>query len=132
MIALPIIKQHCRIEQDFTEDDELIKTYAQAARRHVENFTRRVLVTAGDERLTAFYARRARRRAINEWGDVESDIPLLMDGDPLLIDDDVRTAILMLVAHWYENREAVQMSSISHVTAMAVKELLEPYKVYGV
>lgn len=128
MIALSLIKQQLRVEQDFTDDDALILHQAEAARRHVENVTRRTLVLDDDDPTIQAYRARLVGQIENGW----LDEPVLQDGDPLLVNADVVQAMLMLIAHWYENREAVQFSKVSYVTRLAVSELLNPYTVYGV
>lgn len=40
----------------------------------------------------------------------------------------LRQAILMLVAHWYENREPVPPRTISAVLPLSVEMMLEPYR----
>ena len=42
----------------------------------------------------------------------------------------IRQAILLLVSHWFENREAVLVGTISAELPMAVKMLLAPFRVY--
>ncbi len=46
------------------------------------------------------------------------------------IPEALRRAILLLVGHWYENREAVQIGSTPTEMPLAVASLLAPYKVY--
>lgn len=43
VVALDLIKKHLRIEPDYTDDDELIKVYAESAIDQVESFTERPL-----------------------------------------------------------------------------------------
>ena len=108
MIELLTVKTHCRIDDDDTSEDDLLTIYIGAAKRHVENFTRRTL-----------YA-------------TNTDPGFESDEDRLLLDDDVRTAMLLLVGHWHENREA-SISGVSISTLpLAVDALLQPYRIYGV
>ena len=44
------------------------------------------------------------------------------------VPDAIRTAIKMLAAHWYENREAVSVGNLKEVP-MAVESLLAPYRI---
>jgi hypothetical protein len=39
----------------------------------------------------------------------------------------MRQAVLMLVAHWYENREAIVVGTISSEVSLGVNQLLSPY-----
>lgn len=41
--------------------------------------------------------------------------------------DAVRTAALLLIGHWYENRQAVHIGTRIYETPMAVRSLLAPY-----
>lgn len=107
MIELLTVKTHCRIDDDDTSEDDLLTIYIGAAKRHVETFTRRKL-----------YA-------------TNTDPGYENDEDRLLLEDDVRTAMLLLVGHWFANREAVSDKSLSEIP-LAVNALLQPYKIYGV
>jgi uncharacterized phiE125 gp8 family phage protein len=50
---------------------------------------------------------------------------------PAAVPDAIRHAILMLIGHWYENREAVAPGSPSAPLPMAVDALVAPYRVHG-
>jgi uncharacterized phiE125 gp8 family phage protein len=60
---------------------------------------------------------------ITGYGDDSTDVP-----------DDIRSAVLMLTAHFYENREMFLVSSMSAVTVEAipwsVEALLSPHRVW--
>ncbi|EPN1653252.1 head-tail connector protein [Cronobacter sakazakii] len=43
----------------------------------------------------------------------------------------IETAMLMLIAHWYANREAVVTNGSSTTVDLAVESFLQPYRVYG-
>lgn len=108
MLDLEIIKQQCRIEQDEDEEDALLETYATAARRLIENKTGRNLYATSGE------------------------IPVDGDERALVLDDDITTAMLLLINHWYENRGAVVVGSISSELPKAVDAFIEPYQYYNV
>lgn len=111
MLELDIIKQHVRLEPDDDEDDTLLETYANAAARYVENHTgRKLYATASDI----------------PKDDEGSDA----DEHALVLDDDIATAMLLLIAHWYANRESVVVGSISGPLPMAVSALTDPYRHY--
>jgi len=38
---------------------------------------------------------------------------------------------LLLVGHWYSNREAVNIGNITSEVPLAVEALLQPYRIYG-
>lgn len=108
MLDLDIIKLQCRIEQDESEEDALLETYANAARRYVESYTDRPLFET------------------QEAADLsESECPLLLD-------DDITVAMLLMINHWYVNREAVIVGSITATLPMAVESFLWPYRRLGV
>lgn len=109
MLELDIIKLHVRLEPDFYDDDSLLDTYATAARRYVENHTGRNLYATSGE------------------------IPVDSEGSPtdsdaLVLDDDLTTAMLLLIGHWYENREAVAVGVSTASMPLAVESLICPYR----
>ncbi|MFI3308931.1 head-tail connector protein [Ewingella allii] len=107
MLELNTVKAHCRVDADFTLDDELFKIYSGSAKRHVEKWTRRKLY-----------------QAIDEPGFAEDD-------DALLLDDDIRSAMLLCIGHWYANREGVVIGETAVNLPLAVQALLQPYRIYG-
>lgn len=50
--------------------------------------------------------------------------------DSEIIPERAKTAILYLVNHWYENRDAVVVGSIATALPFAVKNLISPLKIY--
>jgi len=52
------------------------------------------------------------------YGDDETDVP-----------EPIRQAMLMLIAHWYENREAVTIGDIARETPLAIDSLLTNYRI---
>ncbi|EKY1907422.1 phage head-tail connector protein [Cronobacter sakazakii] len=107
MLTKEQVKHHCNIEPDFTEDDNWIENSIKAAARYVETWTRRRLYEKADD-------------------------PLYMaDPDALLYGDDVEMAMLMLIAHWYTNRETVSTGSTTSALAFSTEALLQPYRIYG-
>lgn len=114
MLELDIIKQHVRLELDFTDDDTLLDTYATAATRLIENQTGRTLYATAGEIPTDL-----------ETGEVTDD-------SALVLDDDITTAMLLLIGHWYENRESVVVGTIVADLPMAVEALISPYRHYQI
>lgn len=47
------------------------------------------------------------------------------------VPDPIKQAMYMLIAHWYENREAGLIGTISKEIEFAVNDLLRPYRFYG-
>tara|TARA_R110000850_G_scaffold264606_1_gene393786 strand:+ start:27334 stop:27681 length:348 start_codon:yes stop_codon:yes gene_type:complete len=110
MLELDIIKQHVQLELDFVEDDTLLDTYSTAAQRLVENRTGRTLYATAGEIPT------------------DPDTGEVTDEDALVLDDDITTAMLLLIGHWYANRESVVVGTITSELPMAVDSLILPYR----
>lgn len=105
-ITLEQVKYQCRIDHD--AEDRLLMMYINSAYRAVETFT--------DKQL--FF----------------DEIPSDVDKDrSILLDYDINQACLMLIAHWYANRETVANNMVN-VAQMpfAVEFLLSPYRFMGV
>lgn len=111
MLELPLIKQHVRLEQDFIEDDRLLETYCRAAQRLVENQTGRTLYTQEEAIPT----------------DAEG---VATDEHALVMNDDIATAMLLVIGHWYATRESVVIGTITATTPMAFESLISPYRHY--
>ncbi len=107
MLSLELVKSHCNIDADFTDDDKLLALYVGSAVKYVENYTRRKLYES------------------------ESSAGYQDDPDPLLLSDDVSAALLLLVGQWYENRENIISGQSFSTQPFAVSALLQPYRIYG-
>jgi len=107
MLTIEQVKLHCRIDSDSTEEDAWITARIKAAARYVENYTRRKLFESAD------------------------DPDYLTIPHRLIYAEDIETAMLMLIAHWYANREAVITNGSSSTVDLAVESFLQPYRVYG-
>ena len=109
MLELEIIKQHVRLELDEDAEDTLLETYATAAQRYVENHTGRTLyATAGE--IPA---------------DAETGEPT--DEHALVLDDDLTTAMLLLIGHYFERREATTEGAQKELK-LGVESLISPYR----
>ncbi len=82
LLTLEEIKGQCRLENDFNDEDRLLELLALAAEAKATTYLNRNLYKTLDE------------------------IPEL-DDDGIVITEDVRLGMLMLVSHWYENRSSV-------------------------
>ncbi|MGV8944667.1 head-tail connector protein [Thermomonas sp.] len=78
-----------------TDQDALLQGYIDAAKVHIEQHCDRTIVTAAP-----------------------------VDDSQMLATPDVEQALLMIVAHWYENREAVATGTIATVIPIGVERLL--------
>ena len=105
MLELDMMKKQVRLEPDFTDDDVLLQRYANAATRYVENHMGRKLFVT------------------------DSDAVASGDADALVLNDDIKTAMMLLVAHWYASREAVIQGTTSELP-LGVDALISPYRHY--
>lgn len=88
--------------------------------------------TAHDTKLRGMLAA-AERWAVN-FCDLDGMEDFLdSDGDsPGTLPEDVKQAILMATAHFFENRESVVIGTITSQVPMATESLLWPYRQVGV
>ena len=123
MLTIEQIKGHCRLELDDTEEDAQLLIYSRAAWRLVETSTRRKLFAV---ELPAD----APPEAGNDEDYLRSLLPSTAPENALPVTDDVTLAMLLLVAHWYRNREAVTEASSSGSKALplAFAELIGSYR----
>lgn len=86
---------------DHRDDDKLLLMYSSAARIAIENYLNRKLY--------------------------EDQIP---DNDTtgISVNEAIKVAIMMLVAHWYDNREVVSVGSAPAVMPLAYEMLIKPYR----
>lgn len=71
----------CRLDSDNSDEDPLLELYAVAAQRMIESHTGRKLYTP-------------------------EELPATAPENALSIDGDITLAALLLVNHWFKNREA--------------------------
>lgn len=113
--TLSDIKRQCSIDVDDPDHDELLTVYLFAARDHI--------------------ARKLNRNIF----DLTSEIALDTDtGKPINANDlamdtnagySLKLAALLVVGHWFENRESTSTLTIKEVP-MSFNSLLESYRVY--
>ncbi|MTC34012.1 phage gp6-like head-tail connector protein [Providencia alcalifaciens] len=107
MLSLEVVKSHCNIDPEFTDDDKILTIYIGSSVKYVENYTRRTLY------------------------ENESSEGYQNDPESLLLSDDVKNAMLLLIGQWYENREATNIGNITSALPFATEALLQPYRIYG-
>lgn len=169
-------KTHLRI--DSSDDDTYIDTLIEAARRHVESFTNRALITQTWElylddfpneillpkpelvsvsSITYTDTAGASQTLSTDVYQVDTDhlpgriflkygqtwpavqeIPKAVKvtyvagyGAASAVPQSIKTAIKILVAHWYENREPVIVGTNVASVPLSVEYLLMPYKVFN-
>ena len=94
------LRAQCRIDEGDDSDDLLLSAYAAAAVSKAENFLNRTLY--------------------------EGTVPE-SDPDGLLIEADIKLALMLVVGHWFENRE--ETSDAQKVSIpFGFNALLEPYR----
>lgn len=96
MLDLETVKKHVRSDE-FADDDEYLQTLTEAAEEHIANVT---------------------NRSINELTEMSSD--------GVSLPKPIQQAVLLLVGHWYNQREAVagtQMTEAPHT----LQALVKPY-----
>ncbi|EPL9735169.1 head-tail connector protein [Citrobacter freundii] len=95
------LRQQCRIDSDDVSEDQTLAIYLSAAKSHAEKLVNRSLY--------------------------DTSIP---DNDPdgIIISDDIKLALMLLVSHWYENREPVNIGNITSTLPFGVQALLGAYR----
>ncbi|WP_136487870.1 head-tail connector protein [Vibrio sp. H11] len=91
MLDLDAVRAQCSIDPDQTEYDPSLTLYLAAAKRTVEKFLNRPVYWTADQ--------------------VPADPDLIPD-NALTAHEDTELAVLLLVGHWFEHREAVTESSV--------------------
>lgn len=105
MITLEQAKYQCRVELDEHEEDALLEGYIRAARSYCQAWLDRTIYDTA----------------------VPSD-----DTDGIIDNASIDQACLLLIGHWYANREAVVIGTITAEVPLAVQALLQPYRRMGV
>ncbi|WP_343530280.1 head-tail connector protein [Yokenella regensburgei] len=82
LLSMEDIKAQLRLDDDFSDEDTLLTLLGKAAQSRTENYLN--------------------RRLYEKPQDIPPDDP-----DGLVMSDEVKLAMLMLVSHFYENRSAV-------------------------
>jgi len=100
LLTLAEIKAQCRIDADITDEDGQLQLLGRAAEARVQRYLNRSL-----------------------YLDAVPDT----DPDGLVLTDDIRLGLLLLVGHWYEHREAVTDFEQSE-TPMTFYFLLQSYR----
>lgn len=82
LLTLEEIKRQLRLEEDYSDEDSLLEAFSKAVQARTETYLNRKLY------------------------DAASGIPA-DDPDGLVLPDDIRLGMLLLVTHFYENRSSV-------------------------
>ncbi|STW02525.1 Phage gp6-like head-tail connector protein [Klebsiella pneumoniae] len=97
--TIEMLRAQCRIDIDDTTEDEVLTLYYGAARRKAENFINRHL-----------YEKKCRKLILTGW-----------------VADDILLALMLLVGHWYENREESSDAAKTSIP-FGFTSLIEPYR----
>ena len=98
LLALATVKAHLRLHRD--DEDDYIRQLVAAAISHCESWTGRTLVAPTP--------------------------PASLVDDQLPLYPDIAHGLLMLIGHWYENREMTAERTLPEVPA-ATHALWQPY-----
>lgn len=101
------LRVQARLEPEDSSLDSQLSLYARAAVRAVEAGTKRVLYPP-DEPLP-------------------DDAP----ANALQAGEDIQLAILMMVAHWFDNPTAVNIGNITSEIPLGYRFLTDPYRWYS-
>lgn len=169
-VTLTEAKQHLRVEDDFTDDDDYIEALISAAREFAEGFQRRSIAKKSYELSVKSFDSRTRLplppvasvtsfKIKNKDGTVttlaNTDYVLLSDDfsafierapgfsysgqlyeiypvtieyvagyEPDRVPQKTKQAMLLLLGHWYANREAVAVGRTPTEVPLAAKSLL--------
>lgn len=107
LVELEQARWHCRTDSD---DDPILSVYVKAA----------------EETAQAFLNRRV-------FADMDAMASAVLDGtagaEPMLVNDAIRAAILLLAGHLYRNREEVVTGQTVAQLPVGAHALLWPYRV---
>lgn len=92
---LSLVKLQLRIDDDYEAEDSLIQSYIDAARAHIEQHCDRKIVDSEPA-----------------------------NDEEMALTPDVQQALLLLVGHWYANRESVVIGQTSNQVQLAFEDLL--------
>lgn len=98
------LRIQARIEADDSSLDQQLGLYAKAAVKAIESGTNRVL-----------------------FSDTE-DLPEDAPENALQAGEDIQLAILMMVAHWFDNTSAVNVGNITSEIPLGFRFLTDPYR----
>ncbi|UAK18656.1 head-tail connector protein [Kluyvera sp. CRP] len=82
LLTLEEIKRQLRLEEDYSDEDSLLETLGKAAQARTETYLNRTLYDSSTG--------------------VSADDP-----DGLIMSEDIKLGMLLLVTHFYENRSSV-------------------------
>lgn len=106
LVELDIARQHCKADSD---DDAVLQVYLGAAQQHARTFLNRALYETQEQ--------------LDEAVSNGTAGP-----SPMVANDAIRNAILLLCGHWYAHREDEVTGTITQKIHTGAHELLLPYR----
>lgn len=106
LVTMEQARHHCRTDP---EDDSQLTLYVSAAEQAAEDFLNRRVYADADALAAAVLDASA--------GD-----------DPIVVNDAIRAAVLLMAGHLYRNREAVTEGAM-HEMPLGARSLLWPHRV---
>lgn len=101
MLDIELVKKH--LVSVPGDDDDLIEAYMEASIATFETWTNRKLVAT------------------------EADLPEPL-GSCIVLNKSIEVGAMLLVGHWYANREAVAIGTIATAIPMSTQSLWRPYR----
>lgn len=101
-VTIEEVKQQCYLDESDVSEDVYLKMLATAALKHTQNYTNRILYTSVDV------------------------IPPEVENG-LVWSEDIKMGVLLLIGHWYENRESTSEKRITNIP-FGFGALVTPYK----
>ena len=148
MIDLALARQHLKIDEGDTTEDTLVTQYINSATSACEGYCNRKFYATQDAldidyaaaRTALDDARTARDTALEGVTDCDTRSIItdrynsqraacLRRIHGIVVDDTIRAAILMMLGHFYRNRQEVVVAQYSGATQLpaGAKRILEPY-----
>lgn len=103
MIDINRVRQQCKLDEDDDSEDSLLSSFLAAAKVMVADLINRPVI----------------------WAET---LPTEPEENALLANEIIELACLMLVGHFYANRESTTEESIK-IVPMGVSSMLNPYRV---
>lgn len=105
LVTIEQLRMQCRTDEF---DDAALRLYAAAAEQHVQDFLNR-----------------------NVYPDAEAMAEAVLEGaagcSPIVVNDAIRAAVLLLAGHLYANREATSHQAL-HEVPLGVSQMLWPHR----
>lgn len=107
-LSLQQVKKHLRVDDDLTYEDELIELYMQAAETKAADFIDKQIYKSVD--------------------DVPEDAK---EGHYVILNSAIKAAELLLIGHWYKNRESVVDGRVTEMP-LSFSYIMRHYRRIGV